>query len=257
MNQDLRFRIGKIHISNTNPDDARQKIQTAALAGEKAYVCVSNMRMVRFANKNTEYRKVMEDSMMNLPDGTPLVWLGKLWGLHDVKCTNGPSLFNTMLQINDNRLKHFLLGDTEDTLNVLVTKYTKEYNANIVGIYSPPFMPVEDFDYPMIAELIKKSAANVIWVAMRAPKQDLFGKRMMNYLDKGICIGVGRAFRFATGEFTMPEDTWISRMGLRGFKIARISKLSLLVWYIKTSFYLLYYCFQILIWRLLGKTPSF
>lgn len=251
-----KYRIGKIHISNTKPEDARQKIQVAALAGEKAYICVSNMRMVRFANKNSEYRQVMKDSMMNLPDGTPLEWLGKLWGLHDVKCTNGPSLFNTMLQNNDNGLKHFLLGDTEDTLKTLVNKYTKKHNANIVGTYSPPFMNVEDFDYPMIADLIKRSGASIVWVAMRAPKQDLFGKRMMNYIDKGVFVGVGRAFRFATGEFVLPEGKLISKLGLTGFVSRRQSFWKTSKFYIESIFYLLFYCLQIIFWRLMGKKPS-
>ncbi len=215
------------------------------------------MRMVRFANKDTEYRKVMEESMMNLPDGTPLVWMGKLWGLPNVKCTNGPSLFDTMLQISDNGLKHFLLGDTEDTLEAIVKKYTKEYGSNIVGTYSPPFKDVEDFDYPMMAEMIKNSGANVIWVAMRAPKQDQFGRLMMNHLDKGICVGVGRAFRFATGEFVLPEGKLISKMGLTGFVSRRTSFWQTLRFYVESVFYLIYYCSQIIIWRLMGRQPSF
>ncbi len=251
------YRIGKTYISNTNPKDAIARIENDALTGKKGYICVSNMRMVRFANKNPEYKRLMDESLMNLPDGTPLVWMGKLWGLSDLQKTCGPRLFDDMLKIRNNGLKHFLLGDTEETLTTLVNKYVTDFNSNIVGTYSPPFKDVDDFDYPMIADLIKNTGANIIWVAMRAPKQDQFARRLVTYLDNGILIGVGRAFRFSTGEFVLPEGNLISKLGLIGFVSRRTSFLHTLKWHIESSFYLFFYCCQIILWRILGRNPSF
>ena len=84
MNKKDFFRIGRTRISVTNPVETINKISDAALAGKGGYICVSNMRMIRFAGKDKEYKKLMDGSFMNLPDGTPLTWLGKLWGLKGI-----------------------------------------------------------------------------------------------------------------------------------------------------------------------------
>ena len=110
------YRIGSTRISITNPLNAIATITDAALAGKGGYICVSNMRMIRFAGRDKEYKELMDGSFMNLPDGTPLTWLGKLWGLKGIACTNGPALFKRMLAESDPRCKHFLLGDTEDVI---------------------------------------------------------------------------------------------------------------------------------------------
>lgn len=254
MNPDLRFRIGKTYISVTNPDDAVARIERAVKEGIKGYVCVSNMRMVRYANKTIEYRKVMEDSLMNVPDGMPLAWMGRLWGKKNVKCTKGFTLFNTILQ-NRNECRHFLLGDTEETLKKLSDKCKSEYHANVVGVYSPPFKEVEEFDYNNIAEIINKSNADVIWIAMRSPKQDFFSNKLMPYLKRGICIGVGRAFRFVIGEFKMPDGV-INKMGMTGLVSRRTSLFDTLGWYACSCFFLLYYCVQIIVRRIIGCKPS-
>ena len=54
------YRIGKTYISATTPADAQSRIEQAALSGQGGYVCVSNMRMVRYAGKNNGYANLMK-----------------------------------------------------------------------------------------------------------------------------------------------------------------------------------------------------
>ena len=77
-NQQDFFRIGSTKISVTNPKETINKITDAVVTGKSGYICVSNMRMIRFAGKDYQYKKLMDGSFMNLPDGTPLTWLGKI-----------------------------------------------------------------------------------------------------------------------------------------------------------------------------------
>ncbi len=208
-----KYRIGKVYITVTNPNDAKERIEKAALNGQGGYVCVSNMRTVVYANKHEDYRNVMEEAFMCLPDGMPLVWMGKLWGEKDVLRTTGPDLMVEMLKDTSNGLKHFLLGDTEETLSALKNKYLQ---SSIVGTYSPAFCEVDEFDYEDIAKRIRESNADVVWVALRAPKQDFFAARLFEFLPDKVLIGVGAAFRFALGEIKHPNKM-VQKMGLTGF----------------------------------------
>ena len=113
------YRIGRVRISITNEDDAVRSIIGFVKNRQTGYVCISNMRTVSIANKDNKYYEVMENSLMNTPDGTPLVWCGHWWGLKNVGRACGPHVFSRVLRENDNELKHFFLGDTDETLATL------------------------------------------------------------------------------------------------------------------------------------------
>ena len=248
MNQE-RYRIGKVYITATNPKDAEAQIVQAARDGVTDYICVSNMRTVVLANEDREYCRLMNEAFMCLPDGMPLTWMARLWGRNEVNRTDGPDLLVSMLNKPEYGLKHFLLGDTDETLNALKEKYP---NANIVGVFSPPFCELNEYDYEGIAKMLNESGADVVWISMRAPKQDYFSAKLMPYIDKKMCIGVGRAFRIALGEFTeVPKLA--QRLGLSGFWLRRNSLWEEIKFYVETSFYLFYYGSKIFVKRLIGR----
>jgi len=244
-----RYRIGKVYITATNPNDAESRIIKAALEGQGGYICVSNMRMVMYAGKNPDYAKLMDESFMNLPDGMPLTWCGKLWGLKDVANTNGPALFKKMLSEGNPGLKHYLLGDTQDILDTIKNAYKE---SCIVGAEALPFAKVEEFDYQGISEKIKKIGANIVWTAMTAPKQDEFDRIISRIVPNVVFVGVGRAFRMSIGD-VKKAPRWAEKMGIGGFFIRRRKWYQTGWWYVKTAFVLLYYMINIIICRFACK----
>lgn len=246
-----KYRVGKIFMSNTTPKDTINKLSQYALSGKGGYICVSNVRMVRYAGKNPEYAQLMRDSLMCLPDGTPLMWCGKLWGLN-VACTNGPATFKAMLSLGDNGLKHYLLGDTQDVLDQIRAQNDKEYHAQIVGAEALPFTTIENFDYEHISARIRESGANIIWTAMRAPKQDEFDRILSTYLPEVPSVGVGRAFRLLIGE-VQQAPVWAQKMGIAGIFTRKTSLWKAISWYFESFFFLAGYCSQIMWWKLTGR----
>ena len=69
-----KYYIGNIGISITNPDLAEDLIEKLCLNRTEAYVSIGNMRTTVYANQHEDYHEVIEHSIMNLPDGMPLVW---------------------------------------------------------------------------------------------------------------------------------------------------------------------------------------
>lgn len=244
-----KFRIGKTFISRTSPEDAIRRVTEAAVAGKGGYICVSNMRMIEYASEHPDYNELMKGSFMNWPDGRPLSWCGRLWGLGDVECTSGPSTFRRMMTEADPRLKHFLLGDTQDVLDEIVRTYP---DAPIAGVCSLPFAEVDDFNYEEISRMVSESGANVIWTAMTAPKQDVFDQRLLTWLPHTVLIGVGRAFRLSVGRVKDAPE-WAKKSGIGGFFIGKSSKPRLAWWYCKKTATLLGYYLSILGRRIAGK----
>ena len=249
------FRIGRTRISITDEDKAIQTIKDAVHRGEKGYVCVSTLHTVPIANKDDKYWAVMENSLMNTPDGTPLVWCGHWWGLKQVQRACGPHIFPRMLKLKGEGLKHFFLGDTEETLVALTKKATEEFGAEVVGCYSPPFAPLEEYDIEGIAKKINESEATIVWTSLHAPKQDFLDALLMPYLNDGIvCVGVGAAFRSVIGGLRQP-DGFLQKAGLVGlkFKRANASWWWLVKWYCAHIFLLICYFVRIKWRRFVGK----
>ena len=247
MNNPDYFRIGRVRISVTTEDDAIETIRKAVHNKVKGYVCVSTLRTVPIANSDDSYQEVMENSIMNTPDGTPLVWCAHWWGLKQVQRACGPHIFPRLLKNKDSELRHFFLGDTDDTLAKLKRKATEEFGSNVVGCYSPPFAPLNEYDIDGLAKRINESGATVVWTALHAPKQDFLNAQLLPYLNDGVvCIGVGAAFRSVLGEIKQP-DGFLQKIGLAGliFKRKKETVWSLVPWYAKHSVLLLRYFFLI------------
>ena len=219
-NEDI-YRIGRVRISITNEDDAVKSIIAFVKNSQTGYVCISNMRTVSIANRDDKYQEVMENSLMNTPDGTPLAWCGHWWGLKDVGRACGPHIFSRILKENDKELRHFFLGDTDETLATLKKKVTEEYDTKVTGVYSPPFLPLEEYDIKGIAKMINDSGANIVWTSLRAPKQDFLAAMLSPHLNDGVVVvGVGAAFRSEIGQLRQP-DGFLQKVGLAGLLFKR------------------------------------
>ena len=244
------FRIGRVKISITDEDCAIRTIKESIKRNEKGYVCISTLRTVPIANEEDDYQEVMENSLMNTPDGTPLVWCGHWWGIKDVHRACGPHIFPRLLRDKDSNLFHFFLGDTEETLSALTKKCTEEYGARVVGSYSPPFKPLREYDIEGMAKMINESGATIVWTALKAPKQDKLNAMITPYLNDGIVmVGVGAAFRSVLGILKQP-DGFFQKLGLAGlfFKRPETSWWQLIKWYANHTLLLFRY-FIVIRWR--------
>ena len=243
-----RYRIGKVYVNITDPEKAKQQIKEAVAQKTGGYVCLSDVRSVSYGNSHPDYAEVLNHSTYTFTDGMPLIWMARLWGIKENKRTAGPVLFTGLMSEKDNGLKHFLLGDTEETLASLLGKYPE---ANVVKTFSPPFCEVDEFDYESIARMINETDANVVWVSLRAPKQDYFSARLAPLLTGGkICIDVGAAFRFALGQYKMPPK-YAQKFGIIGL-FWRKFNFALLKWYFVNSWNVLKWGFNIIVCRIKG-----
>lgn len=248
-----KYRIGKVYISATNIENIVKKVSEYIQKGITGYICVSNMRTIVVAYQVKNFMQVMKSSLMNIPDGTPLVWCARMWGIKAAQRTCGPDVFTALLEQKGEEYRHFFLGDTNETLNALKEKCMKEYDATVVGMYSPPFKPIEEYDIASIAKMINDSGATIVWVSLRAPKQDYLAAMLEPHLNGKIIIGVGAAFRFLLGEYKPPKG-FLQKIGLAGLLCLRNTNFfKELWWYIKHACFLFFFLLQIVFWRILGK----
>ena len=128
-------------INRANIKSAVEEVLSRVSSGDGGYVCFTNVHCAVMANKDLQYRKILNESFMTLPDGKPLYWVARSRGLADVGHTPGPDFLPALLAVNhDPPLRHFFYGSRPEVLSKLVNNLQARYpGINIVGTHSPPF----------------------------------------------------------------------------------------------------------------------
>jgi N-acetylglucosaminyldiphosphoundecaprenol N-acetyl-beta-D-mannosaminyltransferase len=208
-----------IPISALSPDDAAHKVVWLAraplAAGVDVHLC--NAYTLALADRDPGYHELLRRAMLNLPDGTPVVWANRL--MHrDTEVPHqrvrGPGLFLDVFAIGEPLgLRHYLLGSTPEVLEALQQNLLERFpQALIVGVESPPFRDLTDVEQAEQRARIEASGAEIVWVGLGTPKQDVECARLAHEM-KLVFVAVGAAFDFAAG--TKPEAAeWIQNSGL-------------------------------------------
>lgn len=190
-----------VRVSAVNLESATARIETAIARGRKGYVCVRDAHGVIRCQKDVHLRSVHNRAFLVTPDGMPLVWALKHAGHADASRVYGPDLMLRIFEASQSKgYRHFLYGATDKTLGLLQARLLDRFpEARIVGTYAPPFHDLSPQEEADIAARINQSGADVVWVGLGSPKQELWMARMRDCLDASMLLGVGAAFDFHAG----------------------------------------------------------
>lgn len=185
-----------------------QAIAEQVAKQEPDYICVADGVILNTANRKPEYLKVINGGMFAICDsGFVPLYIKKIYGIqYDQYC--GSSIFKDIIEQKKYRM--CFLGTQQNILDQLKVNLSKMWSdVNDMMFYELPFCDVEGFDYKAIAEMIEKDGADIIWVALGAPKQEYFMARLKPYLKKGVMIAVGAAFKFYSGVSEKRAPKWM------------------------------------------------
>ncbi len=181
----------------------------------RQYVCVTGVHGVMESHRNAELRQVHNAAGMVTPDGMPMVWLLRLAGFPHVSRVYGPDLMSAVLQSGVTRgTRHFLYGSTAETLTQLRHNLLSRFaGAQVVGVHSPPFRAAGTDEDDAVCRMINDSGADIIWVGLSTPKQEIWMARHRARLWAPVMIGVGAAFDIHAG-MVRQAPRFVQRSGL-------------------------------------------
>lgn len=242
--QNKQLTYCKILKTNINVTDMEHTISyitqnLEALKGD--YICVSNVHTTVMAFRDKKYRLVQNSAAMALPDGQPLSIVSRKRGFTQARRVPGPDLMPAILALSPEKgYRHYFYGSTESTLAELRKVLTRRYpKLQIAGVYSPPFRTLTKEEDEEIIRRINDSGADFVWVALGAPKQEIWMYEHRHKV-KGLMLGVGAAFDFTAGT-TKRAPMWMQKLCLEWvFRILRDPK-RMLPRYLNTNFAFLYY----------------
>lgn len=188
-------------------------IDNALAESRPGYICVADGVILDRVNRDEAYMKVVDGAMFSICDSSYVpVYLKWIYGIRREQYC-GSQIFMDLIRAKKYRM--FFMGTSQAILDGLKSNLTK-IDGRVAGMtfHELPFCTVDEFDYPSIADMVRKDGADIIWVALGAPKQEIFMSRLKPHLDRGVMIAVGAAFKFFSGVEARRAPEWMVRLHL-------------------------------------------
>lgn len=189
-------------------EEVWRRIDEQVAANKADYICVADGVILNHANRKPAYLSVVNGGMFSICDsGYVPLYIKWLYGKRYAQYC-GSQIFKDL--VSSRKYRMFFMGTNQKTLDALQENLmTMNPNVASMQFYELPFKSVDDFDYPAIAERVNRDGADIIWVALGAPKQEIFMSKLKPYLNRGVMIAVGAAFKFYSGLDEKRAPKWM------------------------------------------------
>jgi N-acetylglucosaminyldiphosphoundecaprenol N-acetyl-beta-D-mannosaminyltransferase len=210
-----RINILGVGVDAIDMETALKSIQRLITEQRSGYITVIPAHTVIDCQDNPTLRKVVNASHLATPDGMSVVWLMNLQGHKQVERVYGPDLFLAACQFGlRHGWRHTFYGGEEGVGSELSKKLCEKWpELEVVGAYSPPFRPLTEEESEEVVTEINASRADIVWVGLGSPKQELWMAEHLGRINAPVMIGVGAAFDFLSGVKSQ-APVWIQRSGL-------------------------------------------
>ncbi|MHB1510725.1 MAG: WecB/TagA/CpsF family glycosyltransferase [Acidimicrobiales bacterium] len=181
--------------------------------GRAVHLC--NAYTLSLARRDPELRYRLNEGHLNLPDGMPLIWVGRRLGLDHLNGrVYGPDLMlATMDRGRESGLRHFLYGSTDEVLSLLEAELCRRLpGVDIVGRDAPPFRQLSTAEELALEQRLVEIGPDIVWVALGTPKQDVFVHHFSHRVPSTF-VAVGAAFDFISGA-KRQAPVWMQERGL-------------------------------------------
>ena len=179
------------------------------------YIAVTGMHGVTEAQHDSEFKTILNSAGLVVPDGMPLVWIGRRHRFDMPRRVYGPELFATFCEQTASKgYRHFFYGGAPGVAEDLASQFASRFSGVVVaGTYSPAFRKLTPEEDRKIIHAIEGAQADIVWVGLSTPKQERWMFEHRDRLNVPVLVGVGAAFDFHTGRVTQ-APAWMGDHGL-------------------------------------------
>lgn len=203
------------------------------IENKKKVNIISGNPEVLYNGINNDFLKksFTKDDALIIPDGVGTLIAAKINGIEIKEKIAGIEVMNMLLkEAKEKGLKVFLLGAKEETLIKCKEKIEEDYDGiNIVGINNG-FFDLDNCED--IISKINESGAEILFVAMGAPRQEIFIERYKEKLCCKVFMGVGGSFDVMAGNVTRAPEfminigmEWLYRVAKEPWRIKRLGSI--------------------------------
>jgi len=209
-----------VKVDNVDMNGALEKIGDFICDGRQHYIVTPNPEIIVLAQKDKEYKKILNEADLSIPDGVGIKIASRFLGEPIRERITGTDLMEKLLTNNKqqttNNIKGFLLGGKRGAGEKIAKKF-----PNAVGF-------TENIEEAINS--INKCQPNILFVALGAPKQEKWiYYNIAKIPSVKVAVGVGGAFDFLSGKILRAPKflrkiglEWLWRFMLQPWRIKRI-----------------------------------
>ncbi|WP_069998801.1 WecB/TagA/CpsF family glycosyltransferase [Cellulosilyticum sp. I15G10I2] len=189
-----------VPFDNVTMNEAATRVSQFVASPEVHTVFTPNPEIIMLAKKNEKLFAILKKASLVVPDGIGVVIASKIrkGGILKERVAGYDLVQNTMKQAAGKGYKYYFLGSKPGVAKEAAKQMAITYpGIQIVGTHDGYFKPEETFD---IIEDINKSKANILLVALGAPKQEIWideNKHLLKHVK--VLIGVGGSLDVMAG----------------------------------------------------------
>ena len=215
-----KIKILKVKLDSVTEKEALEKVSEWLKGKKQRHIATPNPEILLEAERNPKFRKVLNQTDLNIPDGIGILWAAKFQKTNKSFFNFVRTLSSIVLKPDSIRSefpervtgtdltekicantdkKVFFLGAKEGIAKKTAEKLKEKYKQfEIAGSHSgSPKIK----DEKEIVEKINNAKAEILFVAYGAPAQELWIARNLKKLKTvKLAIGIGGAFDFVSGE---------------------------------------------------------
>jgi len=157
------------------------------------------------------YKAMNNSTLVNI-DGMSIVWALKLLGYKNITRASCPDIFNTLIsRAEDKQYRLFFLGATSSVIEKAIQNLNLKYPRLLIAGYHHGFFTDENSDE--IADMIKDSMADLLFLGMPSPKKELFSEKYKHRMQVSYTLGVGGVFDILANK-TKRAPLWMQKTGI-------------------------------------------
>jgi N-acetylglucosaminyldiphosphoundecaprenol N-acetyl-beta-D-mannosaminyltransferase len=187
-------------------------IEAAVRAGAPRQICTANPEFVMAAQRDAEFRRVLREADLVLPDGVGLLWAARRQGRRLPERVAGSDLIYRAAEAGA-RLgwRLYLLGAAEGVAQAAADRLQALHpGLTVAGAFAGS--PAPEADEALTAR-VRAAQPDLLLVAYGAPAQDKWIFRNRERPGVPVSVGVGGAFDFVAG-VARRAPRWAQRLGL-------------------------------------------
>jgi N-acetylglucosaminyldiphosphoundecaprenol N-acetyl-beta-D-mannosaminyltransferase len=224
MSTGSRLSFGPLGVDPVTLLEAVDAVEALVEGGRGGAVFTPNIDHVVLAEQDPRMRAAYERVSLSLVDGMPLLWASHLLGHPVPEKVSGSDLVLPLLERAAQRgWRVYFLGGAPGVAAQARERLRESLPAlQVVGLDAPRIdVDAADEAQRAVVGPILAAKADLVFVALGAPKQEIWIDRTREALRPAVLLGVGASLDFVAG--TIPRaPRWMSRAGLEWlFRLSR------------------------------------
>ncbi|QNU67507.1 WecB/TagA/CpsF family glycosyltransferase [Ruminiclostridium herbifermentans] len=223
--------IAGINIDDLTMEQAVKKIYYFISSDKNHAIYTPNAEIMMDGIKDKKMFQVLNDADMLVADGAGVVLASKILGKAVRQKVSGVDLAKNLLEASAKKpIKFFLFGGKPGIAEKAHANIICDYpHAEVVGTHNGYFT---EEDNQKIIEEINNSGAEVLFVCLGAPKQEMWIHENKDKLTVKACLGVGGTLDILAGNVKLAPDffrnhglEWLYRLYKEPWRYKRMLKL--------------------------------